>query len=147
MWDFTEENFKKLVNAQKIGETEWDTDQREYLGACFLGNFKFEIFYNYAGFWYADTLIKATYQDANCPWEDTLEDGTPFSLFTNIDIPLPRRRTIGGFMKAFERRVIEMLANENPKYKKVAELPTLPYHWYEGMLYQPVIVREVIYDG
>lgn len=147
MWDFSDENFKKLCDAQKAGATGDDAWDREFLGACFVGNYKFEIFVNTAGGWYEDTLIKATYlQKDNSVWDDVLEDGTPYGFFPSIDIELPRRRTIGKFMEEFERRVMDYASKRRGLFEKAAELPTLPYHWYEGMKYQPVIVREVMYE-
>ena len=147
MWDFSDENFQKLCDAQKTGTTCDDVYDREYLGACFVGNYKFEIFVNNANNCYEDTLIKATYQQTDNPiWDDMLQDGTPFGFFPSINVELPRRRTIGKFMKEFERRVMSFANKRQGLFEKAAELPTLPYHWYEGMKYQPVIVREVMYE-
>ena len=146
MWDFSDESFRKLREVQKAGENEdYDNETRDYIGACFVGNIKFEMVINSTGFYYADALIKAVSTECGTEYWMHLEDGTPFDLFDYLDIPLPKRRTIGHFMAEFERRVIESLNGENKQYKRCATLPTLPYHWYYGMKYQPVIVREAIY--
>ena len=119
-WDLNEHNFKRMMREEQTPEVFGSVRFGEYLVEfrCAGGGFDDDYHIPITDvFHYGESGVEDCY----------LEDGTPYKIL-DAEFKVPKRRSLAGFIKAFEHEVLsDLLTSETDIDPRLVVAPTLSY--------------------
>ena len=127
MWDMIEGEFKALMAPLDDNGSE----EPDYLGAVFFGNFKLEFIHTQSCGGYRNLFQYGANDGGEYSPYAYLEDGTPYEerYPESNDIKIHKRRVFENFANDIERQIVDLL-NAHPEFIEDALKPTEPTKWY-----------------